>query len=71
MSTNFVRGTEYERDCSKVCAMAAAKRPLTAYIVQEFLAENKMAVVPHPPCSPYLAPSDFILFPKMKIRLKG
>jgi hypothetical protein len=24
-------------------------RPHTAYVVQEFLAKNKMAVVPHPP----------------------
>jgi transposase len=29
-------------------------RPHTAYIVQEFLAKNKMAVVPHPPYSPDL-----------------
>ncbi|PNF25826.1 hypothetical protein B7P43_G11746 [Cryptotermes secundus] len=42
-----------------------------AYIVQEFLAKNKMAVVPHPPYSPDLAPCDFFLFPKMKIKLKG
>ncbi|PNF23144.1 hypothetical protein B7P43_G06679 [Cryptotermes secundus] len=46
-------------------------RPHTAYIVQEFLANNKMAVVPHPPYSPDLAPCDFFLFPKMKIKLKG
>ncbi|PNF31118.1 hypothetical protein B7P43_G15696 [Cryptotermes secundus] len=37
----------------------------------EFLAKNKMAVVPHPPYSPDLAPCDFFLFPKMKIKLKG
>jgi hypothetical protein len=30
-----------------------------------------MAVVPHPPYSPDLAPCDFFLFPKMKIKLKG
>jgi hypothetical protein len=29
------------------------------YIVQEFLAKNKMAVVPNPPDLPDLAPSDF------------
>ncbi|PNF42617.1 hypothetical protein B7P43_G01293 [Cryptotermes secundus] len=46
-------------------------RPHTAYIVREFLAKNKMAVVPHPPYSPDLAPCDFFLFPKMKIKLKG
>jgi len=26
-------------------------------------------VVPHPPNLPYLAPSDFFLFPKLKIKL--
>jgi len=30
-----------------------------------------MTVVPHPPCSPDLAPSDFFLFPKLKMKLKG
>jgi hypothetical protein len=39
--------------------------------VQEFLAINKMAVVPHPPYLPDLAPCDFFLFPKMKIKFKG
>ncbi|PNF31533.1 hypothetical protein B7P43_G00811 [Cryptotermes secundus] len=28
-------------------------------------------IVPHPPYSPDLAPCDFFLFPKMKIKLKG
>jgi hypothetical protein len=26
---------------------------------------------PHPPCSPDLAPCDFFLFPKIKLKLKG
>jgi hypothetical protein len=30
-----------------------------------------MAVIPHPPYSPDLAPRDFFLFPKMKLKLKG
>jgi len=30
-----------------------------------------MTVVPHPPYSPDLAPSDFFLFPKLKKKLKG
>jgi hypothetical protein len=37
-----------------------------AYSMQEFLVKNKMAVVPHPPYSPDLAPPDFFLFPKKK-----
>jgi len=31
----------------------------------------KFTVVPHPPYSPDLAPSDFWLFPKLKEMLKG
>jgi hypothetical protein len=30
-----------------------------------------MAVIPHPPYSPDLAPCDFFLFPKMKLKLQG
>jgi hypothetical protein len=30
-----------------------------------------MAVIPHPPYSPDLAPCDFFLFPKIKLKLKG
>jgi hypothetical protein len=30
-----------------------------------------MAVIPHPPYSSDLAPCDFYLFPKMKLKLKG
>jgi len=33
--------------------------------------KNKMAVIPLPPYSPDLAPCDFFLFPKMKLKLKG
>jgi hypothetical protein len=30
-----------------------------------------MTVIPHPPYSSDLAPWDFFLFPKMKLKLKG
>jgi hypothetical protein len=44
-------------------------RPHTACIMQEFLAKSKWQLFPiH---SPGLAPSDFFLIPKMKIKLKG
>jgi hypothetical protein len=33
--------------------------------------KNKISVIPHPPNSPDLAPYDFFLFPKMKLKLKG
>jgi hypothetical protein len=30
-----------------------------------------MVIVPHPPYSPDLAPCDFAMFPKLKMKLKG
>jgi len=33
--------------------------------------QNNMTTVPHPAYSPDLAPCDFYMFPKMKLRLKG
>jgi transposase len=43
----------------------------SSFLVRNFLAKNKMTVVPQPPYSPDLAPADFFLFPKLKSALKG
>jgi len=43
----------------------------TALRVQQFLTKNKMTAIPHPPCSPEVAPCDFFLFPRMKGQMKG
>lgn len=43
----------------------------TSLIVREFLAFTNFTAIPQPPYSPDLAPCDFFLFPKMKMRLKG
>jgi hypothetical protein len=43
----------------------------TFVLTQQFLAKDEMDVIPHPLYSPGLAPSDFFLFPKMKLKLKG
>jgi len=43
----------------------------TSLVVQQFLAEKSIPVVTQPPYSPDLAPSDFWLFPALKMRLKG
>jgi len=43
----------------------------TSVLTHQFLAKNKIAVIPHPPYSHDLAPCDFFLFPKMKSKLKG
>jgi hypothetical protein len=34
--------------------------------VREFLAKSSITKMDHPPYSPYLAPCDFWLFPKLK-----
>jgi hypothetical protein len=43
----------------------------TSVLTQQFLVKNKMAVISHPLYSPDLAPCDFFLFPKMKLKLRG
>jgi len=43
----------------------------TSFAVREFLAQNKITTLPHPPYSPDLAPCDFFLFPRLKTHLKG
>ena len=42
-----------------------------ALLTRRFLTDNNMTVVPHPPYSPDLAPSDFFLFTKLIMKLKG
>lgn len=42
-----------------------------AFHTREFLSQTGTTVAPHPPYSPDLAPCDFFLFPKLKMRLKG
>jgi transposase len=37
----------------------------------EFVTNNNMVIVPHPPYSPDLVPRDFVLFSKLKKKLKG
>jgi transposase len=43
----------------------------TSLVVLQFLVSKNTTVVPPHPCSPDLAPCDFFLFPKMKLRLIG
>ena len=40
-------------------------------IVTEFLAKHETKVIAQPSYSPYLAPCDFFLFPKLKHPLRG
>jgi hypothetical protein len=43
----------------------------TALSVREFLAPKHITVLAHPASSLVLAPSDFLLYPKLKEILKG
>jgi len=43
----------------------------TSLVVTEFLTKNNMTTVPHPGYSPDVAPCDFYVFSKIKLRLKG
>jgi len=43
----------------------------TSVLTHQFLVKNQIAVIPHLLYSPDLAPCDFFLFPKMKLKLKG
>ena len=40
-------------------------------IVRNFLASKGVVVLDHPPYSPDLAPCDYFLFPKLKMKPKG
>jgi len=42
-----------------------------AAIVRKFLVNRIIAVLHQPPYLPDLAPSDYFLFPKLKVSLKG
>jgi hypothetical protein len=37
----------------------------------EFVTNNNMVIIPHPPGKPDLAPCDFALLPKLKMKPKG
>jgi hypothetical protein len=37
----------------------------------EIVTNNNMVIIPYPPCLSDLAPCDFALFPKLKMKLKG
>ncbi|UYV70435.1 hypothetical protein LAZ67_7002975 [Cordylochernes scorpioides] len=43
----------------------------TAHVVLQFLAKHSTIQIPHPPYSPDLAPNDFFLYAKFKMKLKG
>ena len=44
---------------------------LNSILVTDYLTKMGIKTVPHPPCSPDIAPFDFWLFPKLKEKLRG
>jgi transposase len=51
--------------------IAPSPRQRASLKTTEFVTNNSMVIIPHPPYSPDLAPCDFALFPKLKKKLKG
>jgi hypothetical protein len=73
-------GIGYETTCQRVLMKWACTEwqlhhdnalSRTPVLTQKFLTKYQTAVIPHPPYSPDLAPCDFFLFPKIKLKLKG
>jgi len=62
------RGRTTVRDVMLHHDNAAAHK---ARIVTEYLRNERVDLLPHPPYSPDLAPCDFFLFPRIKKELKG
>jgi hypothetical protein len=58
-------------DMRKVCAKIVPKELTEEQIKEEVLATKQITVLEHPAHSPDLAPSDFLLFSKIKEMLKG
>ncbi|UYV65759.1 hypothetical protein LAZ67_3005353 [Cordylochernes scorpioides] len=58
------------RDEDSWCLLHDNAPSHSSLIVRRFLAKNNVCVLNHPPYSLYLAPCDFYLFPKIKLKLK-
>lgn len=59
------------RDGNSWCLLHDNAPSHKSIIVSRFLTNNNVCVLNHPPYSPDLAPCDFSLFPKIKMKLKG
>ena len=63
-------------DCTRNSSEAhrIVEKPIMDFasmLVREFLEKNKIVIMPQPPYSMHWAPADFLLFPKLKIPMKG
>jgi hypothetical protein len=64
------------KTCEDVAPSFGENRPgcfamTTPRLTLPSITEQFLAVTPHPPYSPDLAPCDFFLFQNMKLKLKG
>ena len=57
---------EYEQRHDKVILLHDNARPHVAKVVKKYLETLKWDVLPHPPYSPDIAPSDYWLFRRMQ-----
>ncbi|KAG5319810.1 MOS1T transposase, partial [Pseudoatta argentina] len=57
---------EYEQRHDKVTFLHDNARPHVAKVVKKYLKTLKWDVLPHPPYSPDIAPSDYWLFRRMQ-----
>lgn len=62
---------EWTRRHDRIILQQDNARPHVARIVSEYLEELKWEILPHPPYSPDIAPSDFHLFRSMQHGLSG
>jgi hypothetical protein len=53
------------------CCLTTTQPSHTFFSTIKCRTESNMTLVPHPPYSPDLAPCDFSLFPRLKIKMKG
>jgi hypothetical protein len=65
---NLNRKFEHAPHCSFIMTMHPAHTFLKTI---EFVTNNNMVFIPHPPYSLDLAPRGFALFPELKMKLKG
>ena len=71
--SDFENGSsESERTLQTTGCCTTITRQLTLrFQIRKFLAKKNIPVLPYPPYSPDLAPWDFYLFSKLKLKLKG
>lgn len=63
---------EHLKSCKKNFVLNHDNAPIhKASIISQYIDQNKIKLLAHPPYSPDLAPCDFWLFPNMKQRLRG